>query len=264
MAGEIATTLAGSSDVFAPPATRAVTFIAAHDGFTLADLVAFRHKHNDANGERNRDGHDQNHSWNNGVEGPTDDPAVAGARRRDLKALLATLFAVRGTIMLTAGDEFGRTQDGNNNAYAQDNRLTWLDWDTRDRALEDHVAALAALRRAHPALSDPTLLTGDAGPDGIPDVAWLTPAGHPKAIADWESAPSPALAMVLGRGGDGRLAVLFNRSGHEIAFHLPPRHGHAWDFEGGRITLPPRTVAFVAEKAAAAPSRRRQRTKPAP
>ena len=197
--GEFATALAGSSDSFPPPTTRTVNFIAAHDGFTLADLVAYRHKHNAANGEANRDGHGENLSWNNGVEGPTDDPAVVAERRRDLKALLATLFASRGTIMLTAGDEFGRTQGGNNNAYAQDNPLTWLDWEGRDRELEAHAAALAALRRAHPALADPRLLTGAAGADGIPDVAWLTPGGTAKTVADWENAHAPGLAMLLGR-----------------------------------------------------------------
>ena len=140
MLGDLATALAGSSDVFGPPATRSVNFIAAHDGFTLADLVAYRDKHNAANGEHNRDGHDDNLSWNNGAEGPTADPAITAARSRDLRALLATLFASRGTIMLTAGDEFGRSQGGNNNAYAQDNAITWLDWDRRDRDLEAFVA----------------------------------------------------------------------------------------------------------------------------
>ena len=100
--------------------------------------------------------------------------------------------------MLTAGDEFGRTPAGNNNAYAQDTPLTWLDWTHRDRELEAYTAALAALRRAHPALADPTLLTGAPGPDGIPDVAWLTPAGHPKTPDDWQNARGPALAMLLG------------------------------------------------------------------
>ena len=162
--------------------------------------------------------------------------------------------------MLTAGDEFGRSQHGNNNAYAQDNPVTWLDWEARDRALEADVAALAALRRAHPALSDPTLLTGAAGPDGIPDVAWLTPAGHPKALADWDSGPSLALAMVL-RDGDGRLAVLFNRSGHDVAFHLPPRAGYRW--EAG-ATVAARSVAFVAERPDPVSSRTRKHAKPAP
>ncbi len=259
MLGEFATALAGSSDTFPPPRTRTVNFIAAHDGFTLADLVAYRHKHNAANGEHNRDGHPENHSWNNGVEGPTTDPAVLAERRRDLKALLSTLFASRGTIMLTAGDEFGRTQAGNSNAYAQDNPTTWLDWQDRDRDLEAHTAALATLRRAHPGLADPRLLTGAPGPDGIPDVAWLTPGGTAKTVADWENAHAPGLTMLLGSGGDGRLAVMVNRSRHAVVFHLPARPGHHWtDAPGGRVTLGPRAVAFAAERPGGPPPTRRR------
>ncbi len=258
--GPFATALAGSSDLYRPPVSRSVSFIAAHDGFSLADLVAYRHRHNEANGELNHDGHGDNLSWNHGVEGPTDDPAVLAERARDLRALLATLFATRGTIMLTAGDEFGRTQSGNNNAYAQDNPITWLDWQGRDRELEAFCAGLAALRRARPALADPTLLSGAPGPDGIPDVAWLTPGGSAKTAEDWESARGPALAMVLGRGGDGRLAVLFNRSEHEVTFHLPARPGHHWhEAPEGRYALGPRAVGFVTERPGGAPRSRRPR-----
>jgi glycogen operon protein len=110
-----------------------VNFIAAHDGFSLADLTAYERKHNQANGEKNRDGHNENFSWNNGAKGGAADARIVSARKRDVRALLATLFASRGAIMLTAGDEFGRTQKGNNNAYCQDNELTWLDWRGRDR-----------------------------------------------------------------------------------------------------------------------------------
>src|SRR5690606_1970207 len=124
--GPLATAMAGSSEIFSGERTRTVNFVAAHDGFTLADVVAYSRKHNEANGEANRDGEHDNNSWNNGVEGPTDDPAILAARAADMRALLATLFASRGTIMLTAGDEFGRSQGGNNNAYAQDNETTWL------------------------------------------------------------------------------------------------------------------------------------------
>lgn len=145
-AGALATRIMGSSDIFSGATTRSVNFIAAHDGFTLADLVRYATKHNDANGEHNRDGHDENFSWNNGVEGPSSDAAVTDRRQTDLKALLSTLFASRGTIILCAGDEFGRTQNGNNNAYAQDNETTWLDWLGRDTALEDFTAGLASLR----------------------------------------------------------------------------------------------------------------------
>jgi glycogen operon protein len=246
--GGLATALAGSGDVFAPPQTRTVSFVAAHDGFTLADLVAYRHRHNQANGEGNRDGHGENHSWNHGVEGPTVDPAINAERARDLRALLATLFASRGTIMLTAGDEFGRSQKGNNNAYAQDNPTTWLEWQRRDTELEAFTAALAAFRRANPVLAGQALLTGASGPDGLPEVAWLTPSGHPKTVADWEAARASAFAMVLGCDGGGRLAVLFNRSTHEVAFHLPARARHAWDgVTGGLITLGPRAVALARE-----------------
>ncbi len=145
--GVLATRLAGSSDIFGPDC-RSVSYLAAHDGFTLADTLAYEHRHNHANGEDNRDGHGENFSWNNGAEGPSDDPAVTARRAALARAMLGTLFVSTGTIMLTAGDEFGRSQQGNNNAYAQDNAVTWIDWEARDRALEDHVAALAAWRAA--------------------------------------------------------------------------------------------------------------------
>jgi glycogen operon protein len=250
MLGEFVTAIAGSADVFDPPATRSVNFIAAHDGFTLADMTAYRHKHNDANGEQNRDGHNENHSWNNGVEGATDDPAIRDARRRDLRALLGTLFASRGTIQLTAGDEFGRSQQGNNNAYAQDNALTWLDWEGRDRDLEAHAAALAQLRRGAPALAGPGLLTGAPGEGGLPDVDWLRPDGAPLAVSDWEGPDAGAFAMVLARPGQGRLAVLFNRTEAETPFALPPRQDFGWD---PVPALPPRAVVFVEEIAAPGP-----------
>lgn len=145
--GDFVTRIAGSSDVFGA-STRTVNFLAAHDGFTLADTVAYAARHNESNGEGNRDGHAENFSWNHGTEGPTDDAATLGRRRTDARAMLATLFASTGTILLTAGDEFGRTQLGNNNAYAQDNPITWLDWAHRDRELEDYVAELASARGA--------------------------------------------------------------------------------------------------------------------
>jgi glycogen operon protein len=181
--GTLATRLAGSSDMFERGPSRSVNFIAAHDGFTLADTVSYAERHNWANGEDNRDGHGDNHSWNNGVEGPSEDPAIRAARVSDAKGLLGTLFASTGTIMLTAGDEFGRTQQGNNNAYAQDNPITWLDWEGRDRALEDHVAALAAWRAERSAWFVRFPAHG----------AWLGPHG-PMRVPDWD-APG---ASVLG------------------------------------------------------------------
>lgn len=186
-AGQLATRLMGSADVFGS-VTRSVNFLAAHDGFTLADLVSHVDRHNHANGEDNRDGHGDNLSWNHGVEGASDDPAIAAARAADLRALLATLFATRGYIQLTAGDEFGRSQRGNNNAYAQDNAIGWVDWSARDVALEDHVAALAAWRRERPAVFD----------TDVPEQAvWLTLDGAPMTPALWEAPDCPGFELQL-------------------------------------------------------------------
>jgi glycogen operon protein len=157
-AGALATRITGSSDIFSGKATRSVNFVAAHDGFTLADLVSYRSKHNEANGEGNRDGLDDNFSWNNGVEGPSNDSEVTQRRCADVRALLATLFASRGTFLITAGDEFGRSQQGNNNAYAQDNALTWIDWQHRDLELENFVCKLALMRSACPELRNTEFL----------------------------------------------------------------------------------------------------------
>jgi len=174
-AGVMATRLMGSSDLFSGPATRSVNFLAAHDGFTLMDLVSYSERHNQANGENNHDGHAENFSWNCGVEGPSEDPAVLERRAKAVRAMLGTLFASRGTIMLTAGDEFGRTQRGNNNAYAQDNETTWLDWENRDRSLEEFVAGLAAFRKAH-----------RVGPDFLQQADWSGLDGEPMTAARWE------------------------------------------------------------------------------
>ncbi|KFG91183.1 Glycogen operon protein GlgX [Sphingobium herbicidovorans NBRC 16415] len=193
--GAFATRLAGSSDIFGERgSSRTVNFIAAHDGFTLADLTAYEHRHNEANGEQNRDGHGENFSWNNGVEGESGDPAVVQRRRRDVKALLSTLFCSRGTIMLTAGDEFGRSQRGNNNAYAQDNAIGWVDWTARDPAIEAHSFAMAALRADRVELGDPSLLTDE-------DVEWLDEDGRPLTSAQWEDAGRRRMAMRYRKSG---------------------------------------------------------------
>ena len=237
MRGDLATALAGSSDVFAGERTRSVNFIAAHDGFALADLVAYRDRHNLANGEENRDGHGENLSWNNGTEGASDDAAVTAARAADLRALLATLFASRGTILMTAGDEFGRSQGGNNNAYAQDGDLTWLDWAGRDRALEDFTADLAALRRRFPALAGPGFLTGAQDGTGTPDVVWTGPEGEPLTVGDWQ-AECDTLGMILS-AAEGRLAVLFNRGSEAVRFDLPG---------GGSVEVAARSVRLVPDE----------------
>jgi len=174
--GALATRIAGSSDMFGSDyrtECRSINFLAAHDGFTLADTVAYEHRRNHANGEDNRDGHSDNHAWNCGVEGPSDDPAVLARRAGDVRALLATLFASTGTIMLTAGDECGRTQAGNNNAYCQ---FIPVDWAGRDHALEADVAALAARRALHLGCFTTFAQNG----------CWRSLAGEPMTPEQWE------------------------------------------------------------------------------
>ncbi|MCU0831437.1 MAG: glycogen debranching protein GlgX [Rhizobiaceae bacterium] len=257
--GALATRLAGSADIFNhnhAPATRTVNFIAAHDGFTLADLVAYSAKHNAANGEDNRDGHNENHSWNNGIEGETEDAATRAARRADVKALLSTLFAMRGAIMLTAGDEFARTQHGNNNAYCQDNAAFWVDWAARDIEIERHTASLASLRARHAALRDDRFLTGEKHIGGYPDVDWQRLDGAPMQAPDWDDASASSLMMVLADmddAGAARLAVVFNRSREAPALWPPARRGWRWrdgltgtPFRRG-ATMPPRSVLFLEE-----------------
>jgi glycogen operon protein len=246
--GDLATRLAGSSDIFSDHGggrSRSINFIAAHDGFALADLTAYARKHNEANGETNRDGHDQNFSWNNGVEGPSTEPAIVERRRDDIKALLATLFASRGTIMLTAGDEFGRSQQGNNNAYSQDNAIGWIDWEKRDRELEAFTARLAAIRAAHPALSDPILLS-DA------DVDWLTFDGRPFDGDDWHDPATASLVMLLHLPEQAhRVALAFNRLDGPRDLALPSRPGHHWrrrDADSDAFRLAPRSVAYLVEE----------------
>ena len=229
--GDLATRLAGSQDVFHDrQPTCSVNYITAHDGFTLADLVSYAGKHNAANGEGNRDGTDDNLSWNHGVEGPSDDPAIMAARRRDQRALLATLILSRGTPMLSMGAELGKTQDGNNNAYAQDNELGWIDWTVADADLMAFVAHLIGVRRAHPALTADRFLTGEAV--GLyPDVAWRKPDGGALSPEDWNDPHGDSLVMVLSEGDD-RVMLVFHRGPEEITVTLPDaRDGHAWQIK---------------------------------
>ncbi|WP_442578597.1 glycogen debranching protein GlgX [Mesorhizobium sp. ASY16-5R] len=257
MVGTLATRLAGSSDVFKGAATRTVNFLAAHDGFSLADLVAYERKHNEANGEMNRDGHNENFSWNNGVEGATGDAVILAERRRDLMALLATLFFSRGTIMLTAGDEFGRSQQGNNNAYAQDNLISWLDWSNRDRVLEEFAFALAAIRKQLPTLRDYAFLTGETNEAGLLDVEWLTEAGRPMAEQDWNDGGRSRLMMVLAAKDGSRIAAVVNGDRRATAIVLPDRAGFCWtnltaeqrSDPAGPPVIAGRTCAWFLEKA---------------
>ncbi len=256
--GAFATRFAGSADVFVPrcrPLSRSINFVTAHDGFTLADLVAYERKHNRANGEDNRDGTDDNKSWNNGAEGPSDDPAVATARANDVRALLATLLVSRGTPMLAMGDEAGRSQAGNNNAYAQDGPIAWFDWAGKDEALVDYTAALIRLRARHPALRDERPLGGAPNDQsGVPDVLWLRPDGAPMAEADWHG--GRAVVAVLYADAD-RVAVAVNGASEAPALRLaPPRPGFRWERAIASAEPPapdrlaPRSVSVFVEVAA--------------
>ncbi len=237
--GEVATRFAGSSDVFAArhrPTSDSLNFITAHDGFTLADLVAYAHKHNEANGESNRDGTDANHSWNHGVEGPSDDPAVREARLRDVRALLATLFTSHGIPMLAMGDEAGRTQGGNNNAYAQDNAMSWFDWEHANDGLIAFVARLARIRAAHAALRDDRMPTGAAiGAEGIADLEWRRFDGAPFGPGDWHDPENFRLVAVMAGEQDGaidRVIVALSVDPRPAVFvPPPPRPGLRWRLE---------------------------------
>ncbi len=209
--GEFASRLAGSSDLYEHSGRRpvaSINFVTAHDGFTLRDLVSYEQKHNDANGEDGRDGADDNRSWNHGVEGPTDKEEVISARARDQRNLLATLLLSQGVPMVLHGDELGRTQDGNNNTYAQDSPLSWIDWERVDAPLNEFVAELARLRHEHPSLrrqrffTGKTVRTSEGG--RLNDIVWLHPEGRPMADGDWTSGQR-ALGMYLnGDGIEGR------------------------------------------------------------
>ena len=254
--GVMASRLAGSSEVFhfnGRKPSASVNFIAAHDGFTLRDLVSYAKKHNRANGEDNRDGHNHNLSWNCGVEGETDNQAIEAARKRDAAALLATLFVSRGTPMIQQGDEFWRSQGGNNNAYAQDNAITWVDWDRADGGIKDFVAALSAFRAAHPALTENAFLTGDKV-GGRRDVTWLHPLQREMFDADWHNDEDMTFGMLLDTAGD-EVMVWFNRADHPVQVFCPlPRTGSLWrlgiastgktpiGMEPGNVTLPARSV----------------------
>jgi glycogen operon protein len=205
---DLVTRIAGSSDIFKADC-RSINFIAAHDGFTLADTVAYADKHNHANGEDNRDGQGDNFSWNGGSEGPSDDPELTARRTADLRALLGTLFASTGTIMLTAGDEFGRTQRGNNNAYAQNNAINWIDWAQRNRDLEAYVASLARQRRYRRAQ---TKVFPDSG-------IWLRSEGITMTVADWQNADTSAVSYTVSTDAC-RLRLRIDRSQRTIEWDL--------------------------------------------
>ncbi len=234
---DLAYRLTGSSDLYEHTGRRpwaSINFVTCHDGFTLADLVSYDRKHNEANGEQNRDGEDHNRSWNCGVEGPTDDPEVLKLRRRQVRNLLATLFLSQGVPMLLAGDELGRTQGGNNNAYCQDNEISWIDWQHADGDLLEFVRRLSALRRAHPVLQRRWWFQGrPVYGAGLSDLVWFAPGGEEMSDADWSLPFAKSVAMFLNgdevppetvrgeRVPDDSFLVIFNAWDEALDFVLP-------------------------------------------
>ena len=227
--GELANRIRGSADIFdregRTPAS-SVNFITSHDGYTLADAVSFEQRHNDANGENNRDGHSHNYSNNHGVEGPTDDAAIRALRRRQRLNLLATLLLSQGTPLLLAGDEFGNTQHGNNNAYAQDNETGWLDWKglDADRLFTDQIRELIWLRRETPLLHLQEYLHGNLETgSSIIEISWFNPDGRTMQDHDWASTRALGMIIYEGNVGDATsgVAKLINRTEDEVTFRVP-------------------------------------------
>jgi glycogen operon protein len=231
MLSEFASRLAGSSDIFAKHGRRpraSINFVTVHDGFTLQDLVSYDVKHNEANLEGNRDGSDDNASRNCGVEGPTSDPEILALRERQKRSLIATLGLSLGVPLLLAGDEFGHTQRGNNNAYCQDNEISWIDWNgrtPRDGAFEDFVRTVLRIRHEHPAFQHDAFFTGRPRPGSDrKDIAWYTPAGAEMTASDWRGG-GRAIGVFF---GDRPLLALFNASDADITFALPDVPAVPW------------------------------------
>jgi glycogen operon protein len=272
--GEVASRLSGSSDLYQAAGRRptaSVNFITVHDGFTLADLVSYNSKHNEANGEANRDGTDDNRSWNCGAEGPTTDPAVLDLRARQNRAMLTALLLSFGIPMLLGGDELGRTQHGNNNAYCQDNAISWFDWSSPDEQLLGFTRKLIALRRAHPVLRRSRFLTGVEATE----LRWYTPTGAEMSPSDWGDPAARSIAVYLDgaddpdRATDGTPLVdddfllLINAWWQPLDFALPAtRAGQTWSPEidtyepsgtappaiitvGEHITVRPRSIIVL-------------------
>jgi len=281
--GELASRLTGSSDLFGWAGRRpwaSLNFITAHDGYTLRDLVSYECKHNEANGEANRDGTDANYSWNCGHEGPTTEPSVVKLRTQQMRNLMATLMLSQGVPMLLAGDEIGRTQGGNNNAYCQDNEIGWIDWTSVDEDLLAFSRALIALRRAHPVFRRPRFFQGKRlGDSEVKDITWVTPDGREMTQGDWRMPFARSLAFILGgescsrdaTSGDAQaddtFLVMMNAFFDTIPFTLPPASlapawevvvdtskpkpmwpGEVWN-AGNRFPLPAHSVVVLKRRA---------------
>jgi glycogen operon protein len=267
--GEMASRISGSQDLFhksgrAP--TASINFVTTHDGFTLQDLVSYEQKRNEANLEGNRDGAADSHSWNCGVEGPSDDPQVNDCRKRQKRNFLATLLFSQGVPLLTAGDELGRTQLGNNNAYCQDNELSWVDWEGMDRELLAFTQQVLALRKRHPLFRRRTYPKPE-------NTSWLTPDGREMKDEDWKLPFARCLGVLMvgqrlaerdERGNpvvDDDLLLLLNAHHEPIEFALP---GEGWEpvlstaegfVRGGGYSLQGRSLALLVRPRSKAPSR---------
>ena len=247
--GEFASRVAGSADLYEHSGRRpmaSINFVTAHDGFTIADLVSYNEKRNDANGEDNKDGESHNRSWNSGVEGPSDDPSIRGLRARQARNFIATLLLSQGVPMLLHGDELGRTQLGNNNTYAQDSELTWIHWDEADVPLIEFTAAVSRLRREHPTFRRSRFFDGRPGKrvagESLPDIVWLHTDGEPMASKDWDESLARTVAKFLNGNGirerdvrgqdvtDDNFLLLFNADAEDVEFTLPPdEYAPAWE-----------------------------------
>ncbi|MEU4826231.1 glycogen debranching protein GlgX [Actinomadura citrea] len=268
---EFASRLTGSSDLYEHSSRRpfaSINFVTCHDGFTLTDLVSYDHKHNEANGEDNRDGTDDNRSWNCGVEGPTRDPGVLDLRARQRRNFLATLFLSQGVPMLSHGDEIGRTQQGNNNAYCQDDEIAWVHWE--DSGDMEFVRLLSRLRHDHPVFRRRRFFTG-TGRGAAADIAWLTPAGESMTDQDWNVGFAKSLGVFLNgdaitepdprgrRVRDDSFLLLVNAGSEPVEFTLPgAEYGERWEFAldtaeagavGDRPRLKARDVVTVGDRA---------------
>jgi len=245
--GELGYRLTGSADLYETSGRRpynSINFVTAHDGFTLRDLVSYNEKHNQANGEDDRDGESFNRSWNCGVEGPTDDEEVLDCRARQQRNFLVTLFISQGVPMLLGGDEMSRTQRGNNNAYCQDSELSWFDWSLveKNEDLVDLAAWLVALRRDHPVFRHRRWFQAPVGDGVTPSagIAWFSPAGTPMTDAEWQGQGRSLAVFLNGEGVhtrgsmgehivDDSFLMLFDADPDEVSFVLPPQEwGGRW------------------------------------
>ncbi|MER7517863.1 glycogen debranching protein GlgX [Streptomyces sp. NPDC126499] len=283
---EFASRLTGSSDLYQDDGRRplaSVNFVTCHDGFTLRDLVSYNEKHNEANGEGNRDGESHNRSWNCGAEGDTDDIGIRELRARQMRNFLATLMLSQGVPMLSHGDEFGRTQGGNNNAYCQDSEIAWVHWPKAgsepEATLLRFTRAMVRLRREHPVFRRRRFFHGrpvEGTHDELTDIAWFTPQGEEMTARDWQAAHAKALTVFLNgnaisepgtqgeRISDDSFLLMFNASSQELEFEVPDSHGECWKVvvdtshpegmppedgprvtAGERVTLPPLTLTVL-------------------